>query len=191
MNALSKKQAGRTRILDSAKRLFAEQGLEGASLRAIAAGAGYTPAALYFHFDSREAIYAELLRASLADLSAAIAAATHGPGAFRRGAMALFDFYAERPQELSLGLYLGPGGPAPRGLGRDVDPELNAQLLAALAPLREAAAELSHTPDALLAKTFAQIVGLLVLAETRRLRLFGQSARAIMAAGLPAEDTPC
>ncbi len=100
MNALSKKQAGRTRILDSAKRLFAEQGLEGASLRAIAAGAGYTPAALYFHFDSREAIYAELLRASLADLSAAIAAATHGPGAFRRGAMALFDFYAERPQEL-------------------------------------------------------------------------------------------
>jgi len=32
---------------------------------AIAAAAGYTPAALYFHFESKEAIYAEVLRASL------------------------------------------------------------------------------------------------------------------------------
>ncbi len=191
MNPLPKKQAGRARILEAARAVFAEQGLDGASLRAIAARAGYTPAALYFHFDSREAIYAELLRASLADLAAAIRDATQGQGAFRAGALALFDFYAARPQELSLGLYLGPGGPAPRGLGQEVDPELNALLLAALAPLRAAAAEITPTPDALLAKTFAQIVGLLVLAETRRLRLFGQSARAIMAATLPGEDAPC
>ena len=49
-------------ILDAAKQVFAEEGLEGASLRAIATRAGYTPAALYFHFDCKEAIYAEVLR---------------------------------------------------------------------------------------------------------------------------------
>ena len=38
MNPLPTKQAGRARILESAKKLFAEQGLEGASLRAMAFG---------------------------------------------------------------------------------------------------------------------------------------------------------
>lgn len=62
-------------ILAAAKDVFAEQGLEGASLRAIAVRAGYTPAALYFHFDSKEAIYAELLKASLASLGDAVVSA--------------------------------------------------------------------------------------------------------------------
>lgn len=188
MSTATKKELGRQRILDAAREVFAEQGLEGASLRAIAARAGYTPAALYFHFDSREAIYAELLRISLADLASAIATAAQGPDAFRQGALALFDFYAARPQELALGLYLGPGGPAPRGLGQGVDPELNALLLAALAPIREAAG-ISPEPDALVAEVFAQAVGLLVLSETRRLRLFGLPARGLMQRLL--ERMPC
>ena len=52
-------------ILDAARKVFEADGLDGASLRAIAADAGYTPAALYFHFESKEAIYAEVLRGSL------------------------------------------------------------------------------------------------------------------------------
>jgi Bacterial regulatory proteins, tetR family len=52
-------------ILKAAREIFEAEGLEGASLRAIAARAGYTPAALYFHFDSKEAIYAQVLLASL------------------------------------------------------------------------------------------------------------------------------
>ena len=59
-------------ILDAAKQIFAAEGLEGASLRAIAVRAGYTPAALYFHFESKEAIYAEVLKASLASLGGAV-----------------------------------------------------------------------------------------------------------------------
>src|ERR1700754_5311680 len=65
----------RSLILDAARKVFEAEGLDGASLRAIAAAAGYTPAALYFHFDSKEAIYAEVLRASLAKLGAAVARA--------------------------------------------------------------------------------------------------------------------
>jgi AcrR family transcriptional regulator len=55
----------RTLILDAARAVFEAEGLDGASLRGIAAKAGYTPAALYFHFDSKEAIYAAVLAQSL------------------------------------------------------------------------------------------------------------------------------
>src|SRR5436309_15299390 len=59
-------------ILDAARKVFEAEGLVGASLRTIAAEAGYTPAALYFHFESKEAIYAEVLRSSLANLGGAV-----------------------------------------------------------------------------------------------------------------------
>src|SRR6266571_8366040 len=59
-------------ILDAARQVFETDGLYGASLRAIAAAAGYTPAALYFHFESKEAIYAEVLRCSLTNLGQTI-----------------------------------------------------------------------------------------------------------------------
>ena len=59
-------------ILDAARKVFEVEGLDGASLRAIAAEAGYTPAALYFHFDSKETIYAEVLQASLTSLRHAV-----------------------------------------------------------------------------------------------------------------------
>src|SRR4249919_1375856 len=62
----------RSLILDAARAVFEAEGLDGASLRAIAVAAGYTPAALYFHFESKEAIYAEVLRTSLADLGQAV-----------------------------------------------------------------------------------------------------------------------
>src|SRR5262245_14095201 len=66
----------RNLILDAARKVFEADGLDGASLRAIAAAAGYTPAALYFHFESKEAIYAEVLKGSLASLGQAVAHAT-------------------------------------------------------------------------------------------------------------------
>src|SRR5882672_7005059 len=86
-------------ILDAAREVFATEGLEGASLRAIATRAGYTPAALYFHFDSKEAIYAEVLRDSLTALGAAVdraVAKTKGPKQkLMAAAMAFFRYYVE------------------------------------------------------------------------------------------------
>src|SRR5215475_12090699 len=101
----------RSLILDAARKVFEAEGLDGASLRAIAAEAGYTPAALYFHFESKEAIYAELLRNSLANLREAI----------------------------MLGFYLFRGGMKPRGLGKEHDRVLNAALEEALQPIADAA----------------------------------------------------
>lgn len=64
--------ARRGLILDAARAVFAESGLDGGSLREIARRAGYTPGALYSYFDSKEAIYAELLGESLDRLQAAV-----------------------------------------------------------------------------------------------------------------------
>ena len=123
-----------------------QKGSKGASLRAIATRAGYTPAALYFHFDSKEAIYAEVLRRSLASLGDAVdeaVAKTRSPKQkLHAAAMSFFRFYAENPRDLDLGFYLFRGGMKPAGLGHDRDVELNAALEAALRPIAEAATAL-------------------------------------------------
>jgi AcrR family transcriptional regulator len=56
------KGAKRELLLRAARDEFAEQGLEGATMRGIALRAGCTTGAIYPLFDSKEAIYAELLR---------------------------------------------------------------------------------------------------------------------------------
>src|SRR5437870_13866974 len=60
------KGAKRELLLRAARDEFAEQGLEGATMRGIAVRAGCTTGAIYQLFDSKEAIYAELLKQSLA-----------------------------------------------------------------------------------------------------------------------------
>src|SRR6195256_6587427 len=174
-------------ILGAARDVFAAEGLEGASLRAIATRAGYTPAALYFHFDSKEAIYAEVLRGSLTSLGAAVARAvakTKGPKQkLLAAAMSFFGFYAENPRDLDLGFYLFRGGMKPAGLGHARDEELNAALEAALHPIAEAAEALGASrPKAnmLMVDCFPTPTGLLLLLHTGRIRMFGASAPELM-----------
>ncbi len=173
-------------ILDAARRVFEEVGLEGASLRAIAADAGYTPAALYFHFESKEAVYAELLAESLAALGRAVVDAARGLSggeSLRAAAMAFFDYYANNPRDLDLGFYLLRGGMKPDGLGDDRDRALNAALAAALQPIADAATDMGADEDAArraVVDTFAHATGLLLLLHTGRIRMFGASARDMM-----------
>lgn len=174
-------------ILDAARRIFEADGLDGASLRAIAAAAGYTPAALYFHFDSKEAIYAEVLRGSLVNLgqavNGAVSRARLPPERLRAAAMAFFRYYDDNPRDLDLGFYLFRGGMKPHGLGKERDEILNAALELALAPIAEAAQGLGARLDEarfLMADIFAHAAGLLLLAHTGRIRLFGASASTLM-----------
>lgn len=177
----------RTLILDAARKVFEADGLDGASLRAIAAAAGYTPAALYFHFESKEAIYAEVLKGSLADLGQAVTRATERakapPERLRAAAMAFFDYYANNPRDLDLGFYLFRGGMKPRGLGKERDEMLNAALENALRPIAEAAEALGARPQEarlLMVDAFAHAAGLLLLAHTGRIRMFDASAPSLM-----------
>jgi AcrR family transcriptional regulator len=174
-------------ILDAARKVFEADGLEGASLRAIAAAAGYTPAALYFHFESKEAIYAEVLRGSLADLEQAVnrsVARTKTPiDRLRAAAMAFFRYYSDNPRDLDLGFYLFRGGMKPHGLGKERDDMLNAALESALRPIAEAALALGARREearSLMADIFAHAAGLLLLAHTGRIRMFGASALNLM-----------
>ncbi|CAM5491965.1 HTH-type transcriptional repressor BepR OS=Afipia felis OX=1035 GN=bepR PE=4 SV=1 [Afipia felis] len=170
-------------ILDAAKQVFAEEGLEGASLRAIAVRAGYTPAALYFYFESKEAIYAEVLTASLASLGAtvdhAVAQTKTAAQQLKAAAMGFFHFYVDNPRDLDLGFYLFRGGMKPAGLGRERDEALNAALEAALRPIATAATKLGASrqrANLLMVDCFAHATGLLLLLHTGRIRMFGASA---------------
>jgi AcrR family transcriptional regulator len=174
-------------ILDAARKVFEAEGLDGASLRAIAAAAGYTPAALYFHFESKEAIYEEVLRGSLADLGQAVTRATARTKAptdrLRAAAMAFFRYYADNPRDLDLGFYLFRGGMKPHGLGKERDKVLNAALELALQPIADAAEALGAQREEaklLMVDTFAHAAGLLLLAHTGRIRMFGASAPILM-----------
>src|SRR5262249_44282438 len=142
--------------------------------------AGYTPAALYFHFDSKEAIYAQVLRDSLVNLGTAMNRAALRAKApadrLTAAAMAFFHFYDDNPRDLDLGFYLFRGGMKPHGLGKERDDALNAALEAALQPIVDAAVALgARLEDAkiLVADIFAHAAGLLLLAHTGRIRMFG------------------
>lgn len=179
----------RALILEAARQVFAEEGLDGASLRAIAVRAGYTPAALYFHFDSKEAMYAEVLHGSLVSVGAAVEGSVAGTKTpqqhLKAAAMAFFRFYAENPRDLDLGFYLFRGGMKPAGLGRERDERLNAALEAALRPIAEAALALGASAERanlLMVDCFAHATGLLLLLHTGRIRMFGASAPELMEA---------
>jgi AcrR family transcriptional regulator len=182
----------RSMVLDAAKEVFEEDGLDGASIRAIAKKAGYTPGAIYSYFPSKEAIYAALLSDSLSRLKHEVLAAIGSNKAQSKGkstsaiaamlvmakSLAWFNFYAVNPKDLDLGFYLFKGM-QPRGLSGDLNTSLNAQLLSALEPAEQALRAMGLTEiEALRANTniFAHGVGLLLLQHTGRIRIFEQDA---------------
>ena len=61
-------------LLDAAQGVFARDGLQGASMRAIAREAGCDPALIYYHFENKEAMFAALLADRLPPLVARLQA---------------------------------------------------------------------------------------------------------------------
>src|SRR5260221_4725748 len=170
-------------IMGRARQVFEAEVLDGASLRAIATAAGYTPAALYFHFESKEAIYAELLQESLSDLGRAVARAIMRAKTpadqLRAAAMAFFRYYADNPRDLDLGFYLFRGGMKPHGLGKERDEILNAALELALHPIVDAAQALGARREEarlLMADIFAHAAGVLLFPPTGPIPLVCGSA---------------
>lgn len=177
----------REAILDAAAAVFAEHGIDGATVRAIAARAGYAPGAIYLYYDGKEAIYAELLGSSLARLGEAVKAAA-APEAdagnrARRILRAFFDYYTARPAELDLGLYLFQGA-RPRGLSPALDRRLNGRLIAVLGTMAGALAAATGRPaEAANLETVslaAHMVGCLIMERTGRLRVLGYTAETLV-----------
>lgn len=186
---MAARDAKRDRILKAARAIYETEGLEGASLRAIAKAAGYTPAALYFHFENKQAIYAGLLDASLRRLCAAMEAAERAALAetpadrLRAAARALYLYYCDYPKDLDLSFALFRDGLSPTGFGSDAERRHNARMSAALAPIENALWKLGAAPLAARAATAevcAQIVGLLTLQQSRRLGAFSVRPRDLL-----------
>jgi TetR/AcrR family transcriptional regulator, regulator of cefoperazone and chloramphenicol sensitivity len=59
----------RERIMKAAERLFAERGYDATSIRAIVAKARVNQAAINYHFDGKDGLYREVLRAALRALT--------------------------------------------------------------------------------------------------------------------------
>lgn len=172
----------RDAILAAAREVFEAHGLDGASMRVIAARAGCTTGAVYPLFASKEHIYAALLEQSLAALHARVAAA-HARARVRpheAAAKAFAAYYLERPYEVNLGLYAFHGLKR-LGVGRESDRALNDALGATVRLLSPHAAKAKDAapaaPDSAAMAMFAQLIGVLVLHLSGRLTL-GKSSPA-------------
>lgn len=173
----------RRAVLDAAQRVFARDGLPGATMRAIAKEAGCTTGAIYPCFSGKEAIYAALLRDSLDSLRRHLEQARRSAGSPRRVMQAFFDYYAQRQTEFSLGMYLFQGM-GPHGLGRETDDELNTRLAACLNELGASLARQGamDAPAARLEQmnAFTYLMGLLLLFHTRRLKSLNHEAQPLL-----------
>lgn len=180
----------RALVLEAARSVFAEKGVEGASIREIAKRAAYTPGAIYSYFESKEAIYAALLAESLERLNQEVVSARpikpQPHGVLMAKAQAWFGFYARNPRDLDLGFYL-VHGLAPRGLTSELNQQLNNRLHDALFPCEQALQAMGLSPEAALRENtalFAHGVGLLLLQHTGRIRMFGQAPELLFQAYL-------
>ena len=93
--------ATRERLLAAAELAFGAEGFHGARLEDIAQAAGIRRPSLLYHFKTKEALYAAVVRRAFSHLGAALTSAMGTPGAFLDQAdrmVVAFDvFLAEHP----------------------------------------------------------------------------------------------
>ena len=160
--------------MDAAQRVFERDGLEKTTIRAIASEAGCTTGAVYPWFAGKEAIYGALLDESLQRLHAHLidTAARSLPSRPRvtRSAPSATTRTAP-PTSRWAYLFRGPG---PRGLGREMDEQLNGRLRDSIDLLGQALARTKPWDAATIAteqmNTFTYLMGLLLLLHTHRLK---------------------
>jgi len=68
------------RILEAAESLFSEKGFEGASISAIAKQAEVSKANIYHHFESKEALYMQVLQSACEDFGNIVSGLTKDEG---------------------------------------------------------------------------------------------------------------
>jgi len=103
-----------TEILDTAREAVLCDGLAGFSLGAVADELGLTKPALYYYFDSKEALLFEVLLREWHDLATVVEAAVdqtaNGVDAVEQLMRAVFDHYRNRLELFMLFHKMGPGG---------------------------------------------------------------------------------
>ena len=100
--------ATRDRILAAARKAFERHGLDGLSLRDVAAKVGITPMAIYRHFESKEALVDALVLDALEEWSACVAALPPAEGIEKVEQMgaAFLDFALHEPRRFEAAFLL-------------------------------------------------------------------------------------
>lgn len=163
--------AARARILAASRALFAERGFVACRVADVARRAGMSPANVYWHFESKDAILRAVLAEGFANLEAMTAAAAdeYGPARRKLGllverTLALYEANAEFT--VIRGGLMGEGGrELIRSLGFDL-PEIErrsrANLRRVFAEARSEGAIEAADPDLLVAFYLAFFDGLLI-----------------------------
>lgn len=170
----------RAAILDSARKVAAREGAANLSLRAVAAEAGFAPAALYGYFANKNELLIALAAEDLAVLAHAMRDAG-SEGGSRLGAAAAAALSLLQTTET---IATAPAAlPATAGNG-DAERLFNGRLIAALRALSEAAGQPSdsHQSQADVVLLAAALTGLAVFARTGRLQALGFSPADMIAA---------
>ena len=163
--------ATRERIIAASRAIFAERGFAGSRVADIARRAGMSPANVYWHFDSKEAILGAILAEGFANLEAMAAGVADEYGPARRKldlllerTLALYAANAEFPVILG-GLMGESGRDLIRSLGFDL-PEMQhryrANLRRVFAEARSEGALAPADPDLLVAFYLAFFDGLCI-----------------------------
>ncbi|MFC5751616.1 TetR/AcrR family transcriptional regulator [Actinomadura rugatobispora] len=109
----------RAQVVEAAIRVFADQGLK-ASVAAVAAESGMSPASIYYHFPTKD----ELLTAALEEISSRISKTTLAAGGeealdIRGAAQAVWEYHREHAAETRLLYAWAATGPEPARAVRD------------------------------------------------------------------------
>lgn len=129
-----RKEDARARILAAARRIVLDEGFAALTMRRIAAEVGYSPAALYLHFDSREALARELGGAGMRELHERLtrAAAIASPLARLKALAAAYVTFAREEPETYRLIFMEPGFAATALAGKDAAGAAAFALLAAV-----------------------------------------------------------
>jgi AcrR family transcriptional regulator len=87
--ALAKQQT-RAKVLSAARRLFSEQGYEGATIRDIAAAAGMSTGAVFANFTDKSDLFREIMLTDMAALADAMSSAAAGASAADQALLKMF-----------------------------------------------------------------------------------------------------
>lgn len=117
----------RERILDAALEVFAKEGVEGVTMRALADAIEYSPPVIYAHFSDKDAIIRELCYRQLRELARGFAAfgALDPIERLRRIGYSYADFAVEHPSHFRFMFLTVHPMPDDDQVGKD-DPEQNA-----------------------------------------------------------------
>jgi AcrR family transcriptional regulator len=173
--------ATRAAILEAARRVAAREGARDLSLRAVAAEAGFAPAALYGYFRGKDALLLALAADDLAAMAHAMrTAAKDAPAESRLAAAA-----EQALSFLSASDTLAAVQSALPAIGGDPEAErhFNGRLIAALTALSTATGKpaASRGAQADVVLMAASLVGLALLVRSGRLAALGFSSAEILA----------